>query len=75
MWTPGVNEPQLRGKVFESSPMRRLWCRPVLNLGVAAIPPGGCNRTSLSEWIDLEQAIDPERHDLDMRKVANVARL
>ena len=33
------------------------------------------NRTSLSEWVDLEQAIDPERRDLDMRKVANVARL
>ena len=27
------------------------------------------NRTSLSEWVDLEQAIDPERGDLDMRKV------
>ena len=33
------------------------------------------NRTSLSEWVDLEQAIDPERRDLDMRKVADVARL
>lgn len=33
------------------------------------------NRTSLAEWIDLEQAIDPERSDLDMRKIANVARL
>ena len=33
------------------------------------------NRTSLSEWVDFEQAIDPERRDLDMRRVADVARL
>jgi mannosyltransferase OCH1-like enzyme len=33
------------------------------------------NRASLPEWVDLDQAIDPERRDLDMRKVANVARL
>lgn len=29
------------------------------------------DRTSLTEWIDLKQAIDPERSDLDMRKLAN----